>query len=108
VIATDLLAALSAVGLPTTREGAIAAIVESDVARWGEAEREASRRAHSRRSLSLALNELANRADLDGWEAAPIRGTALAGALRKASVALRSASDDRALRSDDRALRSGG
>ena len=44
-----------------TREQAIAALVEQDVARWGEAERIASQHAHGKRTLGLALNELANR-----------------------------------------------
>jgi hypothetical protein len=68
--------------LPTERGPAVAALVEADVARWGEQEREASRRSHASRSVGLALNELANRADLSGWEAAPIRGADKAKALR--------------------------
>jgi len=49
-----------------TREQAISALVEQDVAKWGERERAASQRAHSGRSLGRALNELANRAELAG------------------------------------------
>lgn len=50
--------------VPKNREEAIAALVESDVRRWGEGERQASQRAHAGRSYGRALNELANRADL--------------------------------------------
>jgi hypothetical protein len=62
-------AALAAV---TRREGkdprdlAILRLVEQDVARWGESERDASFRGHSRLTLGAALNELANRAELAG------------------------------------------
>lgn len=41
-----------------TREQAIDALVERDVARWGEGERGASRRAHAGRTLGRALNAL--------------------------------------------------
>ena len=51
---------------PTTREAAIAALVQGDVARWGPSEREASIAQHSRRSFGRALNELASRAELAG------------------------------------------
>lgn len=47
-----------------TRDEAIQALVEGDVARWGEAERAAATRMHEKRTLGLALNELANRAEL--------------------------------------------
>ena len=43
-----------------TRDEAINALVERDVARWGEAERAASRRLRSRQSHGLALNALAH------------------------------------------------
>lgn len=52
--------------IPATREEAIEALVESDVSKWGEAERAASKRLHSGRTYGLALNELANRAELSG------------------------------------------
>lgn len=52
--------------IPANREAAIAALVDQDVARWGEKERAASQRMHSSRSYGLALNELANRAELSG------------------------------------------
>jgi len=48
--------------IPQTIEAAISILVDQDVAKWGEAEREASQRQHSQRSYGLALNELANRA----------------------------------------------
>lgn len=48
-----------------TREQAISKLVEQDVAKWGEGERTASQRAHAGRTLGLALNALANRAELD-------------------------------------------
>jgi hypothetical protein len=47
---------------PQTLEAAISILVDQDVAKWGEAEREASQQQHSQRSYGLALNELANRA----------------------------------------------
>lgn len=37
-------------------------LVEQDVAKWGESEREASRRMHSTRTYGLALNTLRVRA----------------------------------------------
>lgn len=43
------------------RDAAIALLVECDCAKWGESERDASKRMHADRSLGLALNELANR-----------------------------------------------
>lgn len=50
--------------IPTTREEAIVAVVESDVAQWGEGEREGSKRMNAKLSLGLALNTLASRAEL--------------------------------------------
>jgi hypothetical protein len=52
--------------IPETRQQAIAMLVEHDVARWGEGEREASQRLHAFRSYGLAINEMANRAKLNG------------------------------------------
>lgn len=49
-----------------TREQAIELLVEQDVTKWGESEREASKRAHQGRTLGRALNTLANRAELSG------------------------------------------
>ena len=43
-----------------TREEAVAALVERDVAKWGEAEREASKRLRGKLSHGLALNALAH------------------------------------------------
>ena len=43
-----------------TREQAIAALVERDVAKWGEAERAASERLRGRLSHGRALNSLAH------------------------------------------------
>lgn len=57
--------------IPTTKDEAIAALVELDVNKWGEAEREASRRKHSRLTFGLALNRLAHRAEYDFGDAAP-------------------------------------
>jgi len=62
--------------IPTNREAAIAALVAQDVARWGESERAASQRSHGSRSLGLALNALANRAELRGVADAALRAAA--------------------------------
>jgi len=83
---------MTTTNIPTTREEAIQALVAQDVARWGEAEREASAMQHSRRSLGIALTELANRAELAG---AP-------------NAALRAAADAALTSSDWRWLRQGG
>ena len=42
-----------------TREQALAKRVDLDVAKWGEGEREASRRLHGRRSHGLLVNSIA-------------------------------------------------
>lgn len=52
-----------------TRETAIAALVDQDCARWGESEREASRTMHAKRTIGLAINELAARATVFAGEA---------------------------------------
>ena len=59
--------------IPASREEAIAALVELDVARWGEQEREASRRLHAGnlRTYGRALNALARRSEYDYGDAAP-------------------------------------
>lgn len=62
--------------IPATREQAIAALVESDVLKWGEAERADSQRQHAARSYGLALNELANRAELAGQPDTALRAAA--------------------------------
>lgn len=59
-----------------TREEAIAALVEQDAQKWGDTEREASRRLHATRTRGLALNELANRAELAGRPDANLRALA--------------------------------
>lgn len=62
--------------VPATREAAIAILVNQDCAKWGETERAASERTHQKRTLGLALNELANRAELSGTPDADIRAAA--------------------------------
>ena len=57
---------MTTIRIPQTREAAIETLVEQDVATWGEAEREASQRTHSKSSYGLALNTLAGRAELAG------------------------------------------
>lgn len=64
--------------IPTNREEAINALVEQDVAKWGEAERDSAVVAHSPRTIGDALNELANRADLDGTPSKALRSAAKA------------------------------
>jgi hypothetical protein len=82
--------------IPSTYDEAIAALVELDVARWGELERIASEKLHRqnfRGSYGLALNSLAHRSEYDYGDSAP--------ELAKAA--------EKALTSDDRAeLRKGG
>jgi hypothetical protein len=62
---------LTAVTVPATREDAIEAIAALDAARWGEAERAASRRIHGRKSYGLLLNTLARRPEYDFGGAVP-------------------------------------
>jgi len=62
--------------MPMTREQAINALVNQDVAKWGEGERAASERLHGKRTLGLALNELANRAELADEDASELRAEA--------------------------------
>lgn len=77
--------------IPKNREEALDAVVESDVAQWGESEREASRRMHGGESYGLLLNTLASRAELaDAPEAK---------ALRKAANKALTAADRKVLRS---------
>lgn len=64
--------------IPLTRDEAIQALIDCDVARWGEREREASARAHAHRSYGLALNELANRAELADAPDTALRAAAVA------------------------------
>lgn len=53
--------------IPRNREEAISAMVDLDVARWGEAERAASERLHRENypTFGLALNALAHRPEYD-------------------------------------------
>jgi len=50
--------------VPADRDAAIAVLVEQDVAKWGETEREASRCMHADKSYGLLLNTLSSRAIL--------------------------------------------
>jgi hypothetical protein len=68
------------------------ALVDLDVAKWGDSEREASRRHHAGRTVGLAVNELANRALFAEMEAQ-------ANALRKIAKAHFTAEDLSFLRS---------
>lgn len=76
--------------VPATREAAIAALVEQDVTKWGESEREASRLLHGGKTYGLALTSLYSRAECaDAPEAAE---------LRKAAKAARTPADNAELR----------
>jgi hypothetical protein len=83
---------MTTTNIPTTREAAIALLVEQDVAKWGESERAASQQLHAHRSLGLALNEL--------WARSVLRDAPDSDLKRAAKAALTAA--DRA------ALRKGG
>lgn len=63
----------TSVPVPPTREAAIDALVNMDVAKWGENEREASRRLHNGNlpTYGLALNSLAHRAEYDYGDLVP-------------------------------------
>lgn len=63
---------------PKTRAEAIKMLVEQDVAKWGEDEREEIVSLHSDRSYGRALNELANRAELAGTPNPDLRAAAKA------------------------------
>lgn len=76
--------------IPSTREEAINILVDQDVAKWGETEREASRRLHERRTYGLALTELYARAELNDEPDTT--------KLKAAAKAARTADDDRFLR----------
>ena len=78
--------------VPATAEEAIDVLVSQDVEKWGEAEREASRRLHSRLTYGRLLNSLWSRAEMAG---VPRHD-------------LRAASDDALTAEDWRVLRSGG
>jgi hypothetical protein len=79
--------------IPNDVTAARSALVDQDCARWGDSEREASIRAHSRLTYGLALNSLAARAELDR---------------DPESKALRAAANAALTQDDWRVLRSGG
>lgn len=62
---------MSRIQVPATREEAIEAIAALDAARWGESEREPSRKANKDRSYGLLLNSLARRPEYDFGDAVP-------------------------------------
>lgn len=74
-----------------SREDAIAMLVEQDVAKWGEGEREASKRQHAKLTHGLALNSLYSRAYLDGREEEAKK-------YQKMSKAVRTSADEASLR----------
>ncbi len=78
--------------VPSTGDGAIAELVEQDVARWGEKERAASEAQHAGQSYGMALNALYARAELAGR-------TSEAAALLAASRKALSAADRRTINS---------
>lgn len=57
--------------IPATKEEALEAIAALDAARWGEHEREPSRRANATKSYGLLLNTLAHRPEYDFGDAVP-------------------------------------
>ena len=80
---------IATMAVPATREEAVAALVEHDVAKWGEEEREASQRTRGDLSLGLALNALANIAELDATKNKALR--------KAANAALKNKSDRKVL-----------
>jgi len=80
-----------------TREQAIKILIESDCSRWGEAERDAAMRMHSKRSVALAINEVANRIELEAWEKHMPSGLD-SNALRAEAKKLMTSDDRRVLR----------
>jgi hypothetical protein len=73
--------------VPTTREEALEALADLDAAKWGEDQRQASRKLNASKSYGLLLNSLAHRPEYDFGAAVP----ALVAAAKKALTA-----DDRA------------
>jgi hypothetical protein len=61
----------SKVKIPATRDEAVEAIADLDAAKWGESEREPSRRLNRRKSYGLLLNALAHRPEYDYGDAVP-------------------------------------
>lgn len=61
----------SEVKIPSNREEALDAIAALDAAKWGEQEREASKKLNGRKSYGLLLNSLAMRPEYDFGNAVP-------------------------------------
>lgn len=80
--------------IPQTRDEAIAAMVESDVAKWGESERAAAVEMYSARSYGMLMTELASRATLAGD--------------KKTAAALKAAAKGQMTRADRSTIRSAG
>ena len=80
-----------------TREQAIQILVDSECARWGEDERANAIRANANRSAALAINEIANRIELEKWAEYMPAGLD-PNALRAAAKKLMTSDDRRVLR----------
>lgn len=80
-----------------TREQAIQILVDAECSRWGEQERESAERMHGKRSAALAINEVANRIELEAWEKHMPSGLD-SNALRAAAKKLMTSDDRRVLR----------
>ena len=80
-----------------THEQAIKILVDSECSRWGEAERDAAMRMHSKRSIALSINEIANRIELELWAKHMPAGLD-SSALRAAAKKLMTSDDRRVLR----------
>lgn len=78
------------VTIPETREAAIAALVELDVAKWGESERQASRQLHEQNcpSYGVALNALAHRPEYHFGDDVPELVAAASAALAGDDIAV--------------------
>lgn len=59
------------INIPATREEALSALADLDAAKWGESEREASRKLNGGKSFGLLLNSLAHRPEYDFGDAVP-------------------------------------
>lgn len=73
--------------IPATREEAIEAIAALDAAKWGEVEREHSRKAHGDLSYGRLLNTLAHRPEYDYGDTVPHLVTAAKKAMTAADRA---------------------
>lgn len=60
-----------AVKIPANREEALAALIELNVAKWGEQEREPTRKNRQNDSYGLLLNSLARRPEYDYGDRVP-------------------------------------